>query len=90
MKINISTIRIYIVCVYMYIDNTVPCLYSRHLSEVMLQEISHIPGPELEFAQDRESYALAAGMALGMITLGVSPYSLNDCRHGGPSYYNLT
>ena len=42
----------------------------------MLREISHIPGPELEFAQDRESYALAAGMALGMITLGVGPYSL--------------
>jgi anaphase-promoting complex subunit 1 len=43
---------------------------NRHLSEVMLREIGHIPGPELEFAEDRESYSLAAGMALGMITLG--------------------
>ena len=28
----------------------------RHLSEVMLREIGHIPGPELEFADDREAY----------------------------------
>ena len=45
----------------------------RHLSEVMLREIGHIPGPELEFADDREAYSLSAGIALGMITLGVSP-----------------
>ena len=50
-------------------------LFYRHLTEVMLREIGHIPGPELEFAEDRESYALAAGLALGMITLGVSPIS---------------
>ena len=37
----------------------------------MLREIAHIPGPELEFAEDRESYALAAGLGLGTITLGV-------------------
>jgi anaphase-promoting complex subunit 1 len=43
---------------------------NRHLSEVMLREIAHVPGPELEFADDRESYSLAAGIALGMITLG--------------------
>ena len=52
----------------------------RHLSEVMLREIGHIPGPELEFADDREAYSLSAGIALGMITLGVSPshqYILN-------------
>ena len=27
------------------------------------------PGPELEYAVDRESYSLAAGLSLGMITL---------------------
>ena len=31
----------------------------RHLSEVMLREIGHIPGPELEFADDREAYSLS-------------------------------
>ena len=45
----------------------------RHLSEVMLREIAHVPGPELEFADDRESYSLSAGIALGMTTLGVRP-----------------
>ncbi len=44
---------------------------NRHLVEVMLREIGHAPGPELEGAEDRESYALGAGFALGMITLGV-------------------
>ncbi|CAI8050482.1 Anaphase-promoting complex subunit 1 [Geodia barretti] len=43
---------------------------NRHLSEVMLREIAHVPGPELEFADDRESYSLSAGIALGMTTLG--------------------
>ena len=47
---------------------------NRHLTEVMLCEIGHIPGPELEFAEDRESYALAAGLALGMITLRRGDY----------------
>lgn len=28
------------------------------------------PGPELEYAVDRESYSLAAGLSLGMIILG--------------------
>ena len=28
------------------------------------------PGPELEYAVDRESYSLAADLSLGMITLG--------------------
>ena len=43
----------------------------RHIVEVALRQIGHAPGPELEFAVDRESYSLAAGFALGMITLGV-------------------
>ena len=47
---------------------------NRHLVEVMLREIGHAPGPELEFAEDRPSYSLAAGLALGMITLGVSTF----------------
>ena len=36
-----------------------------------MEEIGHAPGPELEFAEDRESYSLSAGLALGMIMLGV-------------------
>ena len=43
----------------------------RHVVEVMLKEVGHPPGPELEFAENRESYSLAAGLALGMLTLGV-------------------
>ena len=38
---------------------------NRHLAKVMLCEIGHTPGPKLDFAEDRESYAL------GMITLGL-------------------
>ena len=41
---------------------------NRHMVEVMLREIGREPGPELE---NWESYALSAGLALGMITLGV-------------------
>ena len=41
------------------------------MAEVVLGEIGHTPGPELEFAENRESYSLSAGLALGMITLGV-------------------
>ena len=41
----------------------------------MLEEIGHAPGPELEFAEDRESYSLSAGLALGTIMLGVSQLS---------------
>ena len=36
--------------------------------------LGHTPGPELEFAQNRECYSLAAGLSLGMIALGVSSY----------------
>ncbi len=42
------------------------------MAEVVLGEIGHAPGPELEFAENRESYSLSAGIALGMITLGAS------------------
>ena len=44
---------------------------NRRMVEVMLREIGREPGPELEFAENRESYSLSAGLALGMITLGV-------------------
>ncbi len=47
-------------------------MFYRHMAKVLLGEIGHSPGPELEFAVNRESYSLSAGMALGMITLGVS------------------
>ena len=42
----------------------------RHISEVLLGEIGRPPGPEMEHYIDRESYALAAGLALGLVTLG--------------------
>ena len=43
----------------------------RHMAQLVLKEIGRTPGPDCEFAENRESYSLAAGMALGMITLGV-------------------
>ncbi len=45
---------------------------NRHMAEVMLKEIGRGQGPELDFSEDRESYSLTAGLALGLITLGVS------------------
>ncbi len=44
---------------------------NRHLVEVMLREIGRVPGPEMEGAEETEGYALAAGLALGMIALAV-------------------
>lgn len=41
-----------------------------HMAEVLLSEIGRPPGPEMEHYIDRESYALAAGLAFGLITLG--------------------
>ena len=38
--------------------------------QICLGELGKPPGPELENCTDRESYSLAAGLALGMITLG--------------------
>lgn len=43
---------------------------SRHIAEALLQEINRPPGPEMENYVERESYSLAAGLALGMVTLG--------------------
>ena len=41
-----------------------------HIAEILLEEIGRPPGPEMEHYIDRESYALAAGMAFGLVTLG--------------------
>ena len=55
-----------------------PCLFTGfvHLSviSVCLCHAGHSPGPDLEFAENRESYALTAGLSLGMIALGVGAY----------------
>ena len=69
----------------------------RHMAEVCLGELGRPPGPELDNCVDRESYSLAAGLALGMITMGqgealvagtLSDLSLPDSLHhhmaGGP------
>lgn len=42
----------------------------RHIAEVLVQEIGRPPGPEMENCVERESYALTAGLALGLVTLG--------------------
>ncbi|XP_070577566.1 anaphase-promoting complex subunit 1-like [Ptychodera flava] len=42
----------------------------RHIAEVLLAEIGRPPGPEMENCTDRESYSLAAGISLGLVTLG--------------------
>nr|XP_022333509.1 anaphase-promoting complex subunit 1-like [Crassostrea virginica]XP_022333510.1 anaphase-promoting complex subunit 1-like [Crassostrea virginica] len=42
----------------------------RHTSEVLLSEIGRPPGPELDNCTDRESYSLAAGLALGLVMFG--------------------
>ncbi|XP_069677644.1 anaphase-promoting complex subunit 1 isoform X2 [Periplaneta americana] len=42
----------------------------RHIAEVLLSEIGRPPGPEMENSVDRESYSLAAGLALGLVVLG--------------------
>lgn len=39
-----------------------------HIAEILMGEIGRPPGPEMEHCVDRESYALAAGLALGLVT----------------------
>lgn len=60
----------------------------RHIAEALLQEINRPPGPEMENYVERESYALAAGLALGMVTLesgnkdvGLDDLNLPDTLH---------
>ncbi|KAK0085319.1 hypothetical protein PV325_005429 [Microctonus aethiopoides] len=42
----------------------------RHISYALLSEIGRPPGPEMKNSVDRESYSLAAGLALGLVVLG--------------------
>ena len=42
----------------------------RHIAHALLSEIGRPPGPEMKNCVDRESYSLAAGMALGLVVLG--------------------
>ncbi|XP_075976673.1 anaphase promoting complex subunit 1 [Anticarsia gemmatalis] len=43
-----------------------------HYSQVLLHEIGKPPGPEMENCVEREGYALAAGLALGMLCAGAA------------------
>ncbi|KAH9489237.1 Anaphase-promoting complex subunit 1 [Bulinus truncatus] len=56
-----------------------------YMAEVMLSEIGRPPGPEMENCVDRDSYALTAGLSLGLImfgkgnqTMGMSDLSMAD------------
>lgn len=60
----------------------------RHMTEILLTEIGRPPGPEMENSVDRESYSLAAGIALGLVTLkqggkpaGVLDLNVPDMLH---------
>ncbi|XP_053374220.1 anaphase-promoting complex subunit 1-like [Mercenaria mercenaria] len=57
----------------------------RHTADILLAEIGRPPGPELQNCNDRESYSLAAGLALGLVmfgkgkeTMGTSDLSMAD------------
>ncbi|XP_017886466.1 anaphase-promoting complex subunit 1 [Ceratina calcarata] len=52
----------------------------RHISHALLSEIGRPPGPEMKNCVDRESYSLAAGLALGLVVLGCG---------GGPDLGNI-
>ncbi|PIK42819.1 putative anaphase-promoting complex subunit 1 isoform X3 [Apostichopus japonicus] len=60
----------------------------RHMAEVLLGEIGRPPGPELENCADRESYSLAAGLALGMVLLkhGSDAVGLSDLELANQLY----
>lgn len=60
----------------------------RHMTEILLTEIGRPPGPEMENSVDRESYSLAAGLALGFVTLkqggiqtGIMDLNIPDMLH---------
>ncbi|XP_049513491.1 anaphase-promoting complex subunit 1 [Dermacentor silvarum] len=40
------------------------------MADILLGEVGRPPGPEMDHCIDRESYALAAGLALGLVMLG--------------------
>jgi anaphase-promoting complex subunit 1 len=63
------------------------------MAEVCLGELGRPPGPEMENCTDRESYSLAAGLALGMITLGqgesLNNGALSDLNLPESLYYHM-
>uniref|UniRef100_A0A182KCH8 Uncharacterized protein n=1 Tax=Anopheles christyi TaxID=43041 RepID=A0A182KCH8_9DIPT len=63
----------------------------RHMVEVLLQEIGRPPGPEMDNYVERESYALTAGLALGLVTLGLGDCSssLHDLALPDTLYYYM-
>ncbi|KAK7469621.1 hypothetical protein BaRGS_00036350 [Batillaria attramentaria] len=52
-----------------------------HMAEVLLAEIGRPPGPEMENCTDRESYSLAAGMALGLVMFGKGKQAVGLPNH---------
>lgn len=63
----------------------------RHMTEVLLSEIGRPPGPEMENSVDRESYSLAAGLSLGLVTLkhGGHPAGLSDLNVPDTLHYYM-
>ncbi|XP_017782212.1 PREDICTED: anaphase-promoting complex subunit 1 [Nicrophorus vespilloides] len=63
----------------------------RHMTEILLTEIGRPPGPEMENSVDRESYSLAAGLALGLVTLrqGGKPSGLSDLNVPDTLHYYM-
>lgn len=57
----------------------------RHIAHALLSEIGRPPGPEMKNCVDRESYSLAAGLALGLVVLqsggGADLASIPDTLH---------
>lgn len=64
----------------------------RFIAEALLQEINRPPGPEMENYVERESYALSAGLALGMVTLatGNKDVGLDDLNLPDTLHYYMT
>lgn len=63
----------------------------RHIAEILLQEIGRPPGPEMENSVERESYSLTAGLALGLVTLGLgeTPTELQDLEIADTLHYYI-
>lgn len=63
----------------------------RRMAEVLLSEIGRPPGPEMENAVNRESYSLAAGMALGLVMLehGSEAASVTDLKIADQLYHYM-
>ncbi|XP_074033388.1 anaphase promoting complex subunit 1 isoform X2 [Leptinotarsa decemlineata] len=63
----------------------------RHMTEILLSEIGRPPGPEMENSIDRESYSLAAGLSLGLVTLrhGGHPAGLSDLNVPDSLHYYM-